>query len=317
MKVDALWITDPKKIEIQSIEVPDPPYGQIQVEVKACGICMGDQALYKSADASHTHPFRFGHEPSGVVLKVGSGVKGFKPGDNVACIGEISMAQVINLPAENSVVISETVDDYATWIIEPIVCVITSVACVPLAPADDIVLIGAGYMGLLKIQALSKTLRGRLTVFDLDDRMLELARKFGADETYNANSDEGQNAIKKIVENGGVPLVIECSGAIAGFETANRCIQQSGTLELFGWQRGICSFDGTPWHMGGIKVFNTAPFIDRNYISRIGQAKKLIEQGVFDQKELITHRINYKQANEAFEIATQRIDGYIKGVITF
>ena len=317
MKVDALWITGPRKIEVRSVEVSDPDYGQIQVEVKACGICVGDQALYKSADAEHTYPFRFGHEPAGVVLKVGPGVEGFKPGDNVACIGGNSMAQVVNVPVKDSVVLPQSLDDYAYWILEPVVCVVKSVANVPIEPADDIVQIGSGYMGLLKIQALAKTLRGRLTVFDLDDRMLGLAKKYGADETYNANSAEGRAALERIVENGGVPLVIECSGTESGFNTANRCIKSSGILELFGWQRGTCTFEGTPWHMGGIRVLNTAPGIERNPVKRMEQTVKLVNQGVFDHKGLITHCINYKQANEAHEMAVERTDGYIKGVITF
>ena len=317
MKVDALWITGPRKIEVRSVEVSDPGYGEIQVEVKACGICAGDRALYKSADAQNTCPFRFGHEPSGIVLKVGPGVTGFNPGDNVACNGADAMAQVVNVPAVDSVVISRPVDDYAVWIMEPVVCIVKSVANVPITPGDDIVLIGAGYMGLLKTQALAKTLRGRLTVFDLEDRKLELAKKYGAEETYNANSANGRQALEKIVENGGVPLVIECSGEESGFEAANKCIQPSGILELFGWQRSVCSFDGTPWHIGGIRVFNSAPGIDHNPNNRINQTEKLMSQGVFDQKDLITHRINYKQANEAHEIAVARADGYIKGVITF
>ena len=317
MKVDSLWITGPQKIEIRSVDVFEPEYGQIQVEVKACGICMGDQALYKAGDANHVYPFRFGHEPAGIVSKVGPGVEGFKLGDNVTCIGNDAMAQVINVPASQSVVISKPVDDYAIWIIEPVVCVVTSIDCVPITPGDDVVLVGAGYMGLMKIQALAKTLRGYLTVLDIDDRVLALAKKFGADEVYNVNSDEGKVAIARMVEAGGAPLVIECSGTESGYETANKLIQCSGLLELFGWQRSERTFDGTAWHLTGLKVYNSAPFIDKNYPLRVGQVEKLMARGVIDQRELITHRTSYKQANEALETAIQKADGYIKGVITF
>jgi len=319
VKVDALFMTAPKKIEIRQIEVGEPKYDEIQIEIKANGICKWDQNLFKGNSLVAEFPFTFGHEPAGVVIKVGEGVTGFKKGDSVFCCGGTdSMAQVVNMPARCAVVITEPVSDYSLWAAEPICCVVNSVANVPFCPGDDVLLVGAGYMGLLKIHALNKMLRGRLIVLDLDDRRVALAKEFGADEAYNANSSEAKKRIEQIVANGGIDLVIECSGEEEGFNTAIKCTKQSGVLELFGWQRGLRTFDGTPWHMDGIRIYNSAPNIERFYeAQRIKQTEKLVACGVFDQTKLVTHRTNYKYAQEALERAIAKDDGYIKGTITF
>ena len=319
MKVDALWMTSPKKVEVRQVEVGDPEFNEIQIEVKANGICKWDQSLYKGLSLVTDFPFTFGHEPAGVVTKVGRGVQGFKVGDNVMCCGgNDSMVQVVNIPEHCAAVINDPVDDYALWVGEPVSCVVNSMAHVPIAPGDDVMLIGTGYMGLVKIQALNRTLRGRLVCFELDDRRIALAKEFGADEVYNVNSDEAKKRIEQIIESGGMDLVIECSGEESGYELALKCLKQAGTLELYGWQRGNRTFDGSPWHLGGIKIINSAPNIEKFYApQRVAQTVKLISSGVFDQSKLITHRTNYKHAAEAIERAIEKADGYIKGVMTF
>jgi threonine dehydrogenase-like Zn-dependent dehydrogenase len=319
MKVDALWMIGKKNVEIRRHEIGDPGFGEIQIEVKACGICKWDQCLYEGFDTPSNYPFTFGHEPAGVVLKVGEGVNGFAPGDSVACCGGAdSMMQVINVPARSAAVIDGRVEDFGVWVAEPVSCVVNSVANMPFTPAEDILLVGTGYMGLLKLQALNKTMRGRLIALDVDDRLVALAKEFGADEAYNAQSDDGIAAVEKIVKNGGIDVVVECSGAAGGLQTANKCLKNSGILEMFGWQRGERLIDCSPWHTKGIRIFNTAPNIEKNYLpQRLLQTVKLMASGVFDQSKLITHRTNYKHAEEAFERALVRADGYIKGVITF
>lgn len=319
MKVDALWLVAPKKIEIRQVEVSEPGYGQIQIEIKACGICKWDQYLFKGASLVTEFPFMFGHEGAGIVLKVGEGVKDIKPGDNVMCCGGAdSMAQIVNMPAANAAVITTEVKDFGLWVGEPISCVINSIAHVPMAPADEVVVIGTGYMGLLKIQGLAKSLAGRIIAFDIDDRRLALAKEFGADEVYNSNSAEAAARIAQIIANGGTDYIIECSSTTEGFAMANAMLKNAGVLEMFAWHRGNRTYDGTPWHLKGISIYNTAPNIEKFYApQRVKQTEKLISKGVFKHEKLVTHRTDYHHAEEAIERAILRADGYIKGVITF
>jgi len=320
MLVNALWMVEPEKLEIRQVEVCDPGWGQLQIEIKACGICAWDQYLFKGKNLVTQFPFTFGHEPAGIVIKTGPGAEGFKPGDAVICCGGgDSMAQVVNIPCNCAAVISSKVTDWAQWVAEPIACVINSICQTPIIPAMDIVLIGAGYMGMLKLQALKRTLAGTIRVFEPNPAHRKLAREeFGAEFIYDPYSNEGKAALCEIENAGGADLIIECSSTTDGFGMANRMLKDSGALELFAWHRGERTFDGTPWHLKGIHIYNTAPDSERFYLpQRVRQAEKLISMGIFNQKKLITHVDDYRNAQTALERALYKTDGYIKGVITF
>jgi len=321
MKVNALWITDVGKIETKLTEIADEPfYDQVQVEIKACGICAWDGALFKGLTMPNPYPFMHGHEGVGYVRKVGAGVKDIKVGQLVMCTEDApQMVQIQNLQrsAVTPILSDLKKDKLPLWVGEPIVCVVNALANMPIKPGSKTVLIGAGYMGLLNIQGLARTLIGSLTVFDIDESRLKLAKKYGADVTCMSNSSEAAAVISDIQEQGGAELVIECSGAVGGLELANNLMAQTGTLNLFAWHRGERTINMTPWHQRGYRIYNTAPNFDRHFRDHVSETEILMRKGVFDQTDLITHVRPYQEAQEIMEIATKKTENYIKGVITF
>ncbi|NQT86475.1 alcohol dehydrogenase catalytic domain-containing protein [bacterium] len=74
---------DVRKIELYEVDVPDPGPGEVQIAVRACGLCAWDLATFKSGPAGRA-PAPPGHEGVGVVKKVGAGVANLKEGDIVA-----------------------------------------------------------------------------------------------------------------------------------------------------------------------------------------------------------------------------------------
>jgi threonine dehydrogenase-like Zn-dependent dehydrogenase len=195
--------------------------------------------------------------------------------------------------------------------------VVNGLANTRIDPGIHVVVIGTGYMGLLKIQGLVKSLAGQITAFDIDDRRLALAKKFGADRAFRPDSEMGQREIQNIIGNGGANVVIECSGSQAGFELANSLMRQGGILSMFAWHRALRTFNGTDWHVNGYSIINTAPNFDVHFEDHIEQAEILIRKGVFYQDDLITHAFHYHHAQEILEIAANKQDGYIKGAILF
>jgi threonine dehydrogenase-like Zn-dependent dehydrogenase len=70
--------------------------------------------------------------------------------------------------------------------------------------------------------------------------------------------------------------------------------------------------------MRGIKTPNAAPMISTDLnIDIMQRAVQLLENGVFDQRQLVTHRHDAQDAQRELELATERPDGYIKGVLLF
>jgi len=67
----------------------------------------------------------------------------------------------------------------------------------------------------------------------------------------------------------------------------------------------------------GLRTLNTAPSFSANFSRDFHDAVKLLRKGVFDQKPLLTHKFSYKDAETAFEIASEKPVDRIKGAITF
>lgn len=318
MKVNVLEVLDVGKVGINTVELGDPGYGKIQVDIKACGICAWDKYLFQGKSTDEDFPYQFGHEGAGIISRIGPGVDNFKVGDKVFCaVGAKSMAEFINTPAFVAAKIPDDVTDFSKWIGEPVCCVVNGIDQLNITPGDHIVIIGTGYMGLLNIQGLHKTLAGKITAFDIDDSRLALAKEFGADEIYNAHSEDGKKVFEDLKNSGGVDIVIEASSTAEGLDNAVNILKTGGTLSLFAWHRGERTFDGTRWHLGGLRVINTSPMFDLHFSDRIPQTGILMKKGVFKQDKLVTHVMDYHDAQKILEIAKDSKDGYIKGVITF
>lgn len=317
--VDACYITAEQQTEIRQVEIDEPKWGELQIDVKACGICAWDAYLFRGRDTSEAFPFRFGHEAVGIVSKIGGGVQGFAVGDQIFCIeGGPELAQVINIPAERAAHLPRIQEeDFPYYICEPAACVVSGINSIKVHPGDNVAIIGCGYMGLLNVQAFRRSLIGKLICFDIDDAKLKLAKKYGADACYRSDTREGKEAIKALIEDGGTDIVVECSGSQAGLSLACDLVKTCGTISNFAWHRGERTINCTPWHLRGIEIINTSDARDPHFPLQAKKTENLVKAGVFDQRDLVTHIMDYHHIQEMLTIACSHADGYIKGVITF
>ena len=72
-----------KPLEIVEVDLEGPRAGEVLVEIKATGVCHTDAFTLSGDDPEGAFPAILGHEGAGVVVEVGPGVKGLKPGDHV------------------------------------------------------------------------------------------------------------------------------------------------------------------------------------------------------------------------------------------
>lgn len=320
MKVDALWLDEIGKIAIRPADIADDPdVDQAQVEIKACGICAGDIAMWTGVTKkSAPMPFQFGHEGVGVVRKVGRKVTNVKPGDKVFIAGGGHlMSQCANVDAKICGKIPDSVSDYSLWIGEPVVCAVSALANCPVDMGDTVVLIGTGYMGLLNVMGYLASPIGRLVCLDVNEERLSIARDYGAKESFDLRTSEGERAIEEIHAEGGADVVCECSASKEGLDLAYSLMRVGGKLNQFAWHRRDVTYDATPQHLGGWKIYNTSPFIDPHIEDRIRQTARLMSRGLFDQARLITHAAPYEKAQGLMEMAAAKRNGYIKGAVTF
>ncbi len=70
-------------LSIETVQLEGPRAGEVLVEIKATGLCHTDKYTLSGADPEGLFPSILGHEGAGVVVEIGAGVTGLKPGDHV------------------------------------------------------------------------------------------------------------------------------------------------------------------------------------------------------------------------------------------
>ncbi len=320
MKADALWMVEPFKLEIRPHEVKEPKYDEVMLKTMAGGVCCWDSFLYQGISALGPLPYVIGHESVGVIEKVGGGVKHLQPGDKVFCASGSNemMCKYFTVKADCVAKIWQDTTDWVAAVTEPTCCVVSLLNMTHIEPGDHVVLIGAGYMGTLTLQGLTRgSQAGRITVFEVRANRREMAKAYQPVEVLDPEDVEGQKVIDQIIAKGGADVVIEFSAAKSGFVLANKLFKVAGKLVVGSWHRSPMEFDGTQWHLAGLTVYNLSPMANVHYSEILPRTYELIKRGVYEPGKLVTHVANYKDCKDVFLRAIDKNDDYMKGVILF
>ena len=263
----ALLLKEYMKLEVT--EVPEPELGpeDLLVRVRACGICGSDIHGIDGSTGRRIPPLVMGHEAAGVVAKVGSAVTAWKINDRITFDSMISCGKCpfcrsghMNL-CDNRMVLGVSCGDYRRHgafaeyvavpqhicymlpdeqpfehaaLIEAVSVAVHAVEVTPVRLGDTAVVVGAGMIGVLTVQAAKNA--GCTTVYavDLDDAKLEMAVKLGAAEGFNPKHCDPVAEILKRTNGKGADIVLEAVGATDPIKTALACVRKGGTVTLIG-----------------------------------------------------------------------------------
>ena len=306
MKTQTIKYGENGGIEIIDIDVADPQAGEVQVQHAACGVCAWDLATFR--DGGYAPP---GHEGVGYVTKVGSGVRDIEEGMRVASVA-LGFDGIKNCSTENLYVLPESdiADEY--WLVEPVSCVVTGLDTAPLRPADNVAVIGCGFMGLMFVQALNRFYTHDLIAIDLVEKRLGLAESLGAESTYNPKEIDASELISELRARP-IDVVFDCSGKAAGLNLATKIVRQGGHINLFGCIREEVTFNGAAWHGGAFNLVSSSP--GAKIRDPFPPAIRFLERGIIDLKPLITHTVSLKDYPALLKEATSGDGSYIKGVV--
>ncbi|MHA6630264.1 zinc-dependent alcohol dehydrogenase [Pseudonocardia sichuanensis] len=241
-------------LEWTDLPVPEPGPGEVQLELVGAGLCHTDLGMIHGdygpgSGYSPTFPLVLGHEYTGRVAAVGSGVdlplgarvvggchltcgrcRWCSRGRSMLCerrrvLGldvDGVFAERFVVPARNLVVLPDTVSDRLAVLAEPFAVAAHAVDVAGLAPDDDVCVIGPGTVGLLTVGALAGR---RVTVVGrrADSAQLERAVELGAEVTTDADALRGR-----------FDVVFETAGAAAAVTTATTMLGRGGRLVCVG-----------------------------------------------------------------------------------
>jgi L-iditol 2-dehydrogenase len=118
--------------------------------------------------------------------------------------------------------------------VEPVSVAVHAVNITPVRLGDTAVVIGAGMIGLLTLQALRTAGCGRVISVDLEDDRLALAKQLGADEVLNSRSADIPTRVREMTDGLGADVVMEAVGADATVRMSIDCARKGAVVTLIG-----------------------------------------------------------------------------------
>lgn len=195
--------------ELEFAEVPTPVIGEsdVLIAMKACGVCGSDPHTLSVGGIPAGRPTRLGHEPAGEIVEVGSGVRGLAEGDRVVinpmgvadpimgaggAQGGLSEYVVVQDAAEGINV--KVIPDHVPWHVaalnEPMAVARHGVNRTTPKPGDNVVVFGAGPIGLGALLAYKSLGAAHVVVVDVQPNRLEKALRIGADAVINSLEED-------------------------------------------------------------------------------------------------------------------------------
>jgi L-iditol 2-dehydrogenase len=256
-------------MELEVTDLPQPEIGadDVLVRVRACGICGSDVHGIDGSSGRRIPPIVMGHEAAGEIAEAGRNVKQWKVGDRVTFDSTVSCGYCdfcrrgdINL-CDNRQVLGVSCGDYrrngafAEYVavpqnilyglpdslpfehaamIEAVSIAVHAVNLTPRSLGDTAVVVGSGMIGQLTIQAAKVAGFGRVFAVDVDDAKLAMAKKLGADETFNSKTSDVVKEIAARTGGHGADAALEAVGATDPIRTAIASVRKGGTVTLIG-----------------------------------------------------------------------------------
>ncbi len=263
----ALLLKNYKELELVDLPTPEIGPDDLLVRVRACGICGSDVHGFDGSTGRRIPPVVMGHEAAGEVSAVGANVKGYKPGDRVTfdstvscgkCFfcthGDINLcdnrqvlgvscgefrrngafAEFVLVPQNIAYHIPDALAYEHAALIEAVSIGVHAVSISGIRLGDTVVIVGAGMIGLLTLQAAKLAGATRVIAVDLDDAKLKVAKELGADEGVNPKTCDAPARIAELNGGRGADVAIECVGASSPIKTAIQSVRKGGTVTLVG-----------------------------------------------------------------------------------
>ncbi|NMC04060.1 MAG: zinc-dependent alcohol dehydrogenase family protein [Candidatus Lokiarchaeota archaeon] len=336
----AAIIKKKRVLSVENIEKPKIAGNEVLVKVKASGVCGTDVHVYEDEVPIAKLPVIPGHEFCGEVEAIGKDIKDIKAGDRIAVEPNLfcghchfcrtakkhfcenwaavgltrsgGFAEYCAVPRQAVYKIEDKLGFNEAAFFEPVACVLHGIERSQVKPGDSVVVMGAGSIGLIYVQALKAFGIKNVISCDIDDNKLQIAKNLGADKVLNTKHDDVVKVVKDMTGGLGVESVIDAAGAKATLSMAFNLVQNCGSVVVF----------GVPTEPMEVNMYD----VYRREISIIGsftnpytneQALKLLATGKIKFDQIISHPVAIDDVESAMIKMRDRTETVIKAQIRF
>lgn len=332
-----------RDIRVEEVPVPEPGMGEALIRVHAAGVCGSDLHNYRGhRESTNDVPWQQGHELSGEIAAVGSGVAGLEVGQRVAVEAEHLLgcgdcewcdagqnhlcdrrgfrngrkhsshgfSQYDVCVAENLHPISDSISFGAAALLDCYACGVHAMNRSPVAEGKAAAIIGAGAIAMTLGQVLKASGVEKVIMIGTRREPLKAAVESGAADVPICIADEDPVAAVMAATGG--------EGAAVTYETVGgrgQLISQAMSITRTGGSVSVLGLFTKPQEIdAGVAMQRelslrwSNSFSSWNGKSEFLTALELMEAGKLNPDPIMTHRFEIDQINEAFEAADKKAD---------
>jgi threonine 3-dehydrogenase len=336
--VKALVKTQPGPgLELVDIPVPAVEAGDVLVRVKATGICGTDLHIESWDDWAQKTlkpPVTVGHEFSGEVVELGSGVADVAVGDLVSGEGHLvcdrcrnclagrrhlcihtrsigvhlngAFAEYVALPSGNAWVHREPIDPEVAAIFDPFGNAVHTALAFPML-GEDVLVTGAGPIGIMAAMISKHAGARHVVITDHSDERLALASKLGVTRAVNIDREDMADAQRELKMREGFDVGLEMSGSSAALRDMITQMTHGGRIAVLGIPSSEISVDVAAIVL---KMLTIKGIYGREMYETWYEMSVLLESGL-DISGVITDRFHYTEYELAFAVARSCVGGKV------
>ena len=332
----AIVIPNPNEIEIREIDMPHVKEGEALLKVKYVGICGADVASFTGNQPFTTYPRIPGHEFSAEIVEIPENDKGLKAGDIVTCnpyfncggcyscergfvncctdnqtMGvqrDGAFCEYIAMPVER-IYDGKGLSAEELALIEPFSISQHAVSRCEIKESDNVLVIGAGPIGLFALLA-AKAKCNNVVVADILDNRLELAKEYGAAAVINTKNQSLQDFTDEFTNGKGFDVCIEACGAP---ETFLGCIDScafAGNIVLIGNGKRETNFVHSIILKKELNIYGSRNALKDDFINNID----LVASKKCDVMKMVSRVYDMENALDAFK-ALANNDGTLAKIL--
>lgn len=317
MKAPAVVFVEPNRMEIRDLEVPEIGPDQVGIRTAFSGVSQGTERWALTGryghfdhDYSAYYPCSPGYQAAGVVEMAGDMVTDLSVGDHVFTTGTHFHDLLLKYPgpcqASHSAYL--VVPRSQVWRIEPDVDLAGAslfhmagvsrhgVRLTQVGADELVAVIGLGMIGQMSAQA-ARRAGARVVATDLISARVEAAARHSADRAVDANNERLEDVVGEESPSG-ADIVIDTTGDHRMFDRCLALIRPEGRIALQGYYPDPISIDFHPTHMKRPLVSFPCGWDDEFN----GELAEDMARGRIAITPLITHRIPFRDAHDAYEL---------------
>jgi threonine 3-dehydrogenase len=307
--------------------IPEPKAREIRIKVTKVGICGTDRHIWEWDEwASSRIPVGIitGHEFVGIIDKLGQAVTKYEVGQRVSAEGHMTagtdynsrtgnahiasdttifgidcdgcFADYIIVPEDNIWPLHDDIPDRYAAVMDPLGNAVHTVMEADVS-AKSVLISGVGIIGLMAVTVARAAGASRIFCSDINPLRLELAKKLGATEVYDARDESWVNEVRANTHEG-VDVLLEMSGAPNAMDQGFRALRNGGTAALLGLPARTVDFDFNAHII--FKGCTVLGINGRRMWETWYQMEKLLLSGRLELDDIITHEFPMEDFEKAF-----------------